>query len=305
MMKKFRQFTAAAVSLGAVFLLEACQTTSSVSGNAHELAIGKFAKSNTPVNIAENPPVNLNNKLKTDIFDMRSEMVNKHAQLLQGTYQPNFEIFGMVTSGKPWWGLYGSQLFGPGERAIEGPSKESLYLLNPFRLVSAEPASGGIWNLRKLKASDYPSLPYYWKPGAVKFDAKNSIAEVTYDVSGYKKELERFKYGLNGPVLVTRFALIAYNARDLGFHYLSVSPQNSTNIANFARNDQPVELRQFIHCGGSCGYPGGCNNMSPFIPELESLNLNGLPARAYILLWEEKPTSVKQVPDMVFVLNFV
>jgi hypothetical protein len=99
------------------------------------------------------------------------------------------------------------------------------------------------------------------------------------------------------------FALVGYNARDFGYHWLWVDPELSSNIQCVMEPKSATEIRQFIHCGGSCGYPGGCNNMSPGIAELDRMRYTALPAMAYIQLWKNKPSNVQDPPDLTFILR--
>ena len=92
-------------------------------------------------------------------------------------------------------------------------------------------------------------------------------------------------------------SLIAYNARDLRFNYLYVDTGQSDGVVSANNERKAVEVRQYIHCGGSCGYAGGCNNMSPTQAELD-IELTKVPAKAYIKLWRDNPKSVDGPSDM-------
>jgi hypothetical protein len=100
-----------------------------------------------------------------------------------------------------------------------------------------------------------------------------------------------------------RFGLIAYNARDFGFGYLYVDPVASKNVTRRGKLDSASDLLQFIHRGPSCNIPGGCNNMSPPLPELDKWKATGLPAEAHIRLWKLRPVTVNDPPDMSFVIR--
>jgi len=68
--------------------------------------------------------------------------------------------------------------------------------------------------------------------------------------------------------------------------------------------NKPVPILHFIHCGSSCGYPGGGNNTSPVQPEL-AIQVPKLPARAVIRLWHAEPATVKIPPDMMVYLDLI
>lgn len=292
--------------LAAALVAALCIMHSSKPTSANELALGTKAKTTTLVDVFVLPPIDLNFKGRDEIFSLRKQEINRHPELLIGNYEPHSEIFEHVEDRKPWWGLYGMHVYREGKRSIEGPSKESMYLLNPFRLVSAEPNNIGMCDEDKLTEQDIanPDFPYFWKSGSVRWDPKNNIARISYDVSGYNRQLARWHNKISGVQSVNGFSLIAYNARDFGLRYVYLDPEYSTNIADWPAR-QPVEIRQFLHCGGSCGYPGGCNNMSPHMPALDLNSITKLPARAYIRLWKNRPSDVHVTPDLAYVIDFI
>jgi hypothetical protein len=97
------------------------------------------------------------------------------------------------------------------------------------------------------------------------------------------------------------FDLAAYNARDLGYNFIKVDYRLSKGLKHTEAD--VIEIKQYIHCGGSCGYPGGCNNMSPAVKELDDFHLTALPAQAIIYLWRQKPSG-NQAADLTLVMNF-
>lgn len=237
---------------------------------------------------------------------MREKEVAKYPQLLSEPYTPG-ESFDLLEGGKPWWGLYGLHVFREGKRSIEGPSKESVYFLSPFRLVAAEANNIGVFRPNSLTVQELktPGFPFYWNSRAVKFDARNAMSQETYDVTGYHRALAKWLPKLKRDVVVQGFSLIAYNARDMGLYYMYLDPKNSLNVQKWSSRDA-LEIPQMLHCGGSCGYPGGCNNMSPHREETDNNRLTKLPARAYVKLWRERPRDPNtSKPDFVAVLDFI
>jgi len=101
-----------------------------------------------------------------------------------------------------------------------------------------------------------------------------------------------------------RFGLVAYNARDFGFQYMYVNLSKSIDIVNINGCSGPVLIKQLIHCGNSSKYPGGCNNMSPAISEIDHLAITNLPARACVSLWKNEPSSVSDKADFTFYIDF-
>jgi hypothetical protein len=285
-----------------LLVLNACGGRS----GANELAVGKKAKTSGVVRIPMNAPIELDWKSRDDILGMREKELNKFPQLMYDTYMPG-ECFDLIEDGRPWWGLYGLHVYRQGQKAIDGPSKESEYLLNPYRLVAAEPNNIGIFrpnsfNEKQLATKDFP---FAWKTGPLIFDARNSMAQITYDVTGYHHELAKWIPHLKGDTVIQNFSLIAYNARDLAYPFMYLDAAKSKNVRAWGKN-YAIEIPQMIHCGGSCGYPGGCNNMSPHTAETDNNHLTGLPARAYLKLWSERPRDAEKDPaDFTMVIDFI
>lgn len=299
----------AALSISLTLSLVGCSAV-----RANELALKSAARA-AEVTVPIVGLMPFNGLTIEQIYKLRSDAVNRHKNLLADTYEPSDAIFGLCESKKPWWGIQGWEMHGPGQKSIEGPAKESAYLLNPFRLISAEVCNSAgagrsemqtIWNPKALTAADLrnPSFPYLWESGPVQFGAARASAQVTYDVSAYNSRAYKFKDRLCQPnKQLMGFSLIAYNARDFGYRYIYLDAHNSPGVRPWATN-RPVEITQFIHCGGSCGYPGGCNNMSPYIAELDRNSLLKLPARAYLKLWSNEPPSASSQADFTFIIDF-
>lgn len=276
-----------------------------LSVGANELATGKTAKSSGAIQIPVVSVSKLNGITMEQLYKMRTDAVERYKKLLGDTYEPNDAIFGMCESKKPWWGVWGMQLYREGERSIEGPAKESVYILNPFRLVAAEATNVGLWNPKLVTKEDMqnPDFPFLWKSGPVTFNPSKATAEVSYDISKYNDSLKQWKNKRLANKDVSGFSLIAYNARDFNYSHIYLDPQKSFGVKPWATN-KSVAITQMLHCGGSCGYPGGCNNMSPFIAEMDYNTLSKLPARAYLKLWKEEPSKVEQPADFTFIINF-
>jgi hypothetical protein len=270
------------------------------------LATGDRAQDSEPKEIVINPPQELNFKTREEILNLRFQILESSPALLSGPYSAKPEIFSQVVDGKPWWGLRGTFVWGKGQKSIEGAAEESRFILNPLLLVGANPNSAQIWKTDQLGERDFadPEFPYCWLPKSLKWYPKESLAQVTYDVSSYNKKLSDYKDKLSvAPDAVNRFGLIAYNARDFGYNWISLDLDKSINITADKPEKEPVLIKQMIHCGGSCGFNGGCNNMSPAMPEIDYFRFKGLPARARILLWHDKPQSVNDRPDLIWLID--
>lgn len=257
------------------------------------LRIGSAARIRGAYPVSLHPPMNLNFKTRPEIHALRSDAVAEHAGLAASGYSPAPAVFGAIEDRKPWWGLYGIYFHGRGDRSIEGDSEESRFILNPYMLV-------GVRETLAYAMGREPdaSAAYYPMPQALEWRPDGATAAVRYDVADHFEFLR-----LNGyPRAAERqLELVAYNARDFGLNYLYIDPEKSTHVVPVGLPAQAVPIQQFIHCGGNCGYPGGCNNKSSInhlyvqIPEL--------PAKAVIKLWRGKPFDVGSAADMTFVLD--
>ncbi|NDJ33074.1 MAG: hypothetical protein GYB64_00260, partial [Chloroflexi bacterium] len=217
------------------------------------------------------------------IYDLRTQAVMRHPELVAPGYTPWDGTFGQISDGRPWWGWHGQWYYGSGERSIEGPSEESRFVLNPYLLVNAEfygfSIYGGsvVWpELNESTAAD-PDFPWMCRAQDLIWWPREARAEVTYDVSGCMAALNG--WSRNRLTLADAwFDLNAYNARDLNLNHLLVDYAASTNIVKDDPPAGPVPLPFLIHLGGSCGYPGGCNNASPVHPPADGIGITALPA---------------------------
>ncbi len=229
---------------------------------------------------------------KGDIYKLREAAVAEHPELADSNYVPSDNVFGQIASDRPWWGILGFSYYGRGNHSIDGPSEESRFIVNPFLLVALDARiDPGAPN------SSVTPHPVYPLPQGLWWRRDRKLAIVRYDVGSFLTEANRVHPDRRGSF--NNINLIAYNARDFGYNYLYISPQESENITAAAK---PVPLIQYIHVGGSCGYPGGCNNMSPAQMEM-IITVNALPAIAYIKLWKTAPATVTDPADMIFAIE--
>ena len=290
-------------------LLAACLLTIWVTylpkPNRNALAIGKSARA-ADLDIAIQPPAELDFKSKAEVLESRKAAVLRYPHLISGDYEPSDAVFGQIEDGRPWWGITGHFYLGPGERSIEGPAEEARFLLNPYLLVAVE--FDGLfysWDTRRIAEGDLrrPDFPFYCEASQLRWSPREARAEVTYDVSQCLARTNRWTTQPLG-LANAFFSLIAYNARDMNLNYIYVSYPDSRNVSKPDAPTSPYANPQYLHRGGSCGYPGGCNNMSPDTPEISWINITELPAQAVVWLWRQRPWFGTQSPDMVFVIHF-
>ncbi len=279
----------------------------------NELAIGPEARDAQPVDVALQPPLELDDRSAAAILHLRRQAVGLDPQLVAGEYRPSREVF-RIADGAPWWGMAGQYYYGKGERSVEGPAEESRFILNPYLLVGADFSGLSIWsNGERALAWDKariterdlatPGFPFTCLPTSLRWWPRQARGEVIYDVSTCLAALNRWTlYPL--AVADASFDLVAYNARDLALGYLYASPSDSQNLSMDNAAETPIAIPHYIHRGSSCGFPGGCNNMSPRVPALCGVQIERLPARAVIRLWRTRPASADEPGDMTFVLVF-
>jgi len=278
--------------------------------NHNRLLLGQDSGVAAEYPIRLNEPMEFDGLTRDAVCRLRRNAVAQHPSLVAAGYRPSHAVFGQVEDGRPWWGIEGQYFHGSGQRSIEGLSEESRFVLNPFLLVAVDftgltPWSPDFeWNHDRIEPEDLrrEGFPFYCRPASLVWWPAESRAEVTYDLSAH---LERLAPLTKRRMTVRDawFCLMPGNARDLNLSYLHVSPEAMVNVFRPDLPTQPVQIQHFIHRGGSCRYPGGCNNGSPYQEELDGYQLNALPARLDVLLWREPPDDVGQPADMRFMIR--
>ncbi len=279
--------------------------------NRNQLALGEQPSAAEPIDISIQAPSELDGLSRQQVFDQRTTLVEQYPQLLAADYTPDDATFGDIIDGLPWWGMEGQFVHFSGARSIDGPSEESRFLMNPYILVAPDfwPAisyTGFVWDDERLTADALqdPAFPYTPYPQSVRWSPQARQMVVTYNTTAWLQAINMWRENrLTYGELV--FDLIAYNARDFNLNYVLVRYDLSTNIDKVGeRPTAPFAISHYIHQGGSCGYPGGCNNMSPSTPPIQDLLVRQAPAEAVIHLWADRPTNRDVPPDMVVVLKF-
>lgn len=252
------------------------------------LIVGDAYQGSGQLLISINPLKEFDRKTKSELFKIREEAVYQYPQLLAGDYSPSSDVFGQIADKKPWWGMHGTYFYGPGEKSIEGLSEESRIFANPYLLIGViEPAA----YIAAIKPSSKPS--YYPFPLRLRFSPGNKQASIIYSVKSHFRFLKKHDYNN------ARFQwldLVAYNARDFRYRYLYLDPESARGVTVIDTKGAPVQIQQLINQEPSCGYSGGCNNMSPFQKELR-ISVTNLPALLKVRLWKKKPPSSETEPD--------
>jgi hypothetical protein len=165
-------------------------------------------------------------------------------------------------------------------------------ILNPYLL--AVPEMYTRWDKGDVDAFDADNLgsSRYCAPRYLRWHPHNQRAEVWYNAA--------CMMGNN----VWYFSLNALNARDLNLNYIYVSYEDSINITKDEVPTRAYRNPQFLHQGGSCGYPGGCNNISPRTPPIDNIQATGWPAQIVVWFWRSDPGTVDTAPEMEYVITF-
>ncbi len=262
-------------------------------------------------NIGLNGLTELDYTTKKQIYEIRTRRINEYPFLAPRGYTPRSDVFGGIVDGKPWWGILGLSFYGPGRKGIEGDSLQSLYIENPYLLVGLDEGFAYIVDEKRAESRGLEPTPIYPMPVSLVWAKQGDWAKAVFNITELRAQQNKFVSSAN---LLQNLQFVAYNARDLGFNYLYLVPEKSPNINVLSKgtvtgffsqtSKKPLLIKHFIHRGDSCGYPGGCNNISPHQSEFV-IRYYSLPARAYLKMWREKPDSVEEEPDMVYVMELV
>lgn len=265
--------------------------------HANKLIINK--KDNLTYSIPINKPVELDFLSKQKVFELRKKYAAMSPKFIKKNYKPNEIVFGQIEDNKPWWGLNGMMFGGSGKRSIEGLSEESRSINNPLLLFMVDP---NFWfvDLKLSGAEIYP------KPVSITFQPSKKTIKAVYNLTSYDAEMNNYltknrhkPFGDSN-----EYTLVGLNARDFGYNFAyAYSTQNvefEISSNNLSTNIQ--QLQDFLHTGGSCGYPGGCNNHSPSQPFLNFKNLS-LPAQLGIKLWKQMPADKNAPADLYYIIT--
>ena len=250
------------------------------------------------VPVALNPMEELDFISRPDFDAKRTAYVNAHSDLcrrIRGTSDPytlSATVFGAVVGGKPWWGMLGICCNGSGPHSIDGPSEESRFIANPYLLLGVLEQNAYILSSPEGQEAIFP------EPVSLAWSPNRAHGWAVYNVSDYfrKAGLRGYQEGRH-----QNLDLCAYNARDLGLETMAYDLGRSSGVT-FPAGDASFQILQYVHCGGSCGYPGGCNNMSPADRNME-FHIDKLPARIVAKFWKLAPSNASDAPNFWFVVE--
>jgi len=260
--------------------------------NRNALAIHERATIKS-LDVPLQPLRDLDGLSRAEVLALRTEAVARTPQLIDGEYRPSDAVFGQIVDGLPWWGILGIHHYGSGERSIDGPSEQSQSILNPFLL--AVPEIYAQWDREAVTEAEQPgaTYPLYCGPHRLRWYPARAYADVTYSATCFRRNR------------VVYLSLIAYNARDLGLSHIYVSYRDSSGITKADPPGAPYDNPQYLHRGGSCGYPGGCNNISPRTPPIDNIQITNYPAKIVVWFWAGKPASADVPPELIYVIHIL
>lgn len=234
-----------------------------------------------------NPPAELDFLSKEEIFSKRTGFAFQSSHLINKDYTPSGNVF-QIVGNKPWWGIIGVNCKGAGKNSIDGLSEESRFINNPLLLI-------GIDSYYAFRAP-FGCKSFYPEPVKLFYQPLSKKGTVVYNISKFYSDSKGTAWGQVKDLFVFR----GDNARDFGYNYAYV--ESKTNV-KFAYSDNLAQkvhkIRNFIHLGGSCGHPEGCNNGSPKQTAFQ-FDVTQLPANVVMKLWKENPTGKETPADLYF-----
>lgn len=251
------------------------------------------------------PPLqNYNNETKNSLLLKRKMAVEKSVfkDILKDEYYPSEEVFGGVQDKMPWISLKNSVCIDPKLEPFhvsKGNSALSRFIENPNVLVGIMPPY--VMNINE-NSKNCTSVPLKFIPTKMTYDPKNKLITSYYPMS-YSIMNQTVKK--NGRSVPLYFTLTGLNAKDLGYKFATVSHYDGVYFTNNGENisDDVVGFRDFIHVGGSCGVPGGCNNLSPYQPA-HDFRFISIPAEITFKLWKDKPIAKLMPADFEYKIIF-
>lgn len=247
-----------------------------------------------------NPLSSYSGKTKEEILKIRTDFVNASI-FNDDKYSPRDAVFGQIEDKKAWWGadyIICTDKNIPATKSADGNSEESRYINNPNLLVGVQMSKSFIRNKDLNDFCNDRTLLFI--PQNINYDKKNNVIIVTYKVT--KNAVKR----INKRYI--QYLLVGLNARDFGYNWVYANNVKNIfflpeNMDSTLLNQKPQIFKDFIHLGNACKVEGGCNNASPYQPEM-SFYIKNLPADMTLSLWKNKPFIKHQPADMYVKMIF-
>lgn len=239
-------------------------------------------------------------KTKNDILKIREGFV-KTSMFNNANYAPDQKVFGLIADKKPWWGIdyiICTDKNTPVNKRGNGLSEESRYINNPNLLVGVQMSKSFIKTADLKDFCSDRSLLFI--PESINYDKENKLIIVKY--KGSKNILKKMnKRGIE-------YILVGLNAKDFGYEWVYANNYNNILFAPRSLdekmvNKKPQMFYDSVRLGHACGIEGGCNNTSPYQPNMTFMFKN-LPANMTLSLWKNKPIFKNQPADIYLKMIF-
>jgi len=247
--------------------------------------------------------MDFNGKTKDQIMNIRGYYLRNsisNKEILEDIidfdqYTPNEYVFGKIADDKPWIGIRAATCNwteSTTKEKTEGDSEESVFIDNPLALVMIEMP---YYTLSLPQTCDEKA---YLVPTYLTYSKSMNTFTLRYNISEYQNVLapENRNIGM--------YSLKSINARDLGYNW--VYAYEAPKIVFYSDNGidiHPYKFKDFIHVGSSCEVQGGCNNGSPYQPEV-GFAFKKLPAKLRLKLWKDQPKSPSKSADVYYDIVF-
>jgi hypothetical protein len=256
--------------------------------------------------------IDLNGFTPEQMAALRKDMLGRQPGLVD-TYTPLPAIFDGLVSGGVWWSVAGVAYYRSGPKITQGPSYDSHFIVNPYHLIMPHfwsisrgvPAGKFNWD-RKIATPelvDRGQVPLYTRPDSLVWKARESKAIDTYNVSAM---LFLLRGWMQGEIAANDiiFELVAYNARDLGFNYAYIPPDQIKNITIPKPPSKLLTINDHFTHDKSCDPQGNCNRSVRSMNEYRVLKIVSLPAEFPVRLWKDMPASINDAPDFEYLIKF-
>jgi hypothetical protein len=255
------------------------------------------------------PATNLSGIPRNQIEEIRRQATQSIKQAFDIGYVPFKPVFDGIQDGRPWWGLEGITIYGPGAHAIQGDSYRSNSILNPLALIWPN-----VWDVTfpTNKMIDFGAtikngkvdlaFPYLPTPKNIIVDPAKHNISMHIDTSAYPEKIKPYIHMLMTGQVLVQFEGV--NARDLGYPFIAFDGAQSSNITKEKPDILAARDNEYYHTGSSCGYEGGCNNLSPKVDALSDYLITQLPAKAQFKLWHNKPGSFSDKAEITYTIYF-
>lgn len=269
----------------------------SLNINTQMIGTLKNKQQKTPISFEEielRPTSVLSGLSKEQILKQRTQYVKESVVFKDlKDYKPSEDVY-QIEDYLPWIGAEQMAKYGANNNKNigKGDSRHSISINNPELLVSfIVPNFGDQKDIAPYSKEDL------LQPVKLSYDKNNKIIKAEFNLKSFFDKNPNY-YG--GAMYVDET-----NARDLGYHWFYCPKKENLGFINPQTSiySHPYKVQGYYHKGSSCGLEGGCNNYSPYQPNLVFM-IKDMPSSMTIYMYKEKPKSLRQKPDMTYIMVF-